>query len=74
MGAPCASRPRDFAFDGFHFRFLGAITTPNVLLHYRLGQSFRSLEAELLEQIEAVRFVQVPVPMIFAYLPAPAFG
>ena len=33
-----------------------------------------SSEFELIEQVEAVRFVFVPIPVVFADLSAPAFG
>jgi hypothetical protein len=45
-------------------------TTVNVLLYYWLAYTFRPSESKFFEQIEAVLFVQVPAPVLLAYLPA----
>ena len=54
---------------------LPATGTPgNILLRYGLSYPCRPSEFELIEQIKAIPVVQVLAPMMFADLPAPAFG
>ena len=50
------------------------VTDTGQIVYKAEKHACRALEVKSLEQIEAVLFIQVPSPMIFADLPAPAFG